>query len=557
LIDEIARAIEVTDTGDDAERIFDAVSRWGVVPEELSERSAPVLKSVLDKHHCPSQRVHAGSQSLCESAEASPMVRRVLAYVLGGESSLAKERVTKEHPFAGQSIQSDTWKDRGQAIFPITKHAKIVKVASYDPDLNYNPDIIPEGRMNFPWNSRLLWQRMEAIEKRLRRGVTLPLLAAPTYQGGWIEPSELIDRLRIWNAADESVDEADFILSLMRLSPHGRQPALDLLNELPPVQVAVLQLALDADPATVSPPKGTDTALLNVAAHVRRQPIEEKEIERLGLDPEYGCGGLPLLKDWRLNEAMPLKPKTREDYQQPSMLKEWNEGTWIEDHPVLGEVHRYKHVSTSSSLWKQHLDAWNDHVALDPYWLLVASALAGSLDKGSTNYAAKHGYFDALFDPQTIWSVPACGAVTTALASKDNDASIKAVDALCESIPADRVAVENVVDAMKRVFVAPYVRPKRFAENYLLVASTSATHCQFVVDTLGRLIQSWCQPQPQATERQCNRLAKATDCAPILELYIESLAELNSDPTPEQIDSFASFPAKGKVATFLKKLTSQ
>lgn len=553
LIDEIARAIEMTESGEQAERIFEAISRLGVIPDHLAERAAPVLASVLDKHTCP-REPHAGSRSLCETPDASPMVRRVLACALGGEEDLARERVTKEHPHANEGDAVETMKDLGKALFRVSATKGFTHVASYEPYLDYNPEIVPQGLMDYPWGARVIWQRMEVIEARLRRGVKLPLLAAPTDQHGWIDPVALIFRLALWHAAEEPVDDVDFILSLMRLSSEGRSDAVEAAAGLPPVHAAVLRLALDADPQTVDPPRESDAAILNVAAHVRTQPIDESQVNRLGLDAGYVCGGLPLLEHWRLNEAMPVKPKTREDYLQPSVIQTWKSGTWIEAHPVLGEIHRFRYLGISTSRWKTHTDAWNDHRALDPYWLTVTSCIAARLEKGATNYAAVSQYFDALFDARAVWSIPACGAVTVAMASKDNDASMTAMDALCDAISADRVDSETFVDAMIRVFVAPFVRPKRFAENFALVADASPLHRRFVGTVLGRLIQSWCSPSFLGSEKRCDRLARAIDCGPLLQLYAECLAELGASPTEEQQAAFTGVKAKGNVAKLLKQI---
>ena len=55
------------------------------------------------------------------------------------------------------------------------------------------------------------------------------LLALPTHEGGWIEPSVLIGRLAAVQASGDDVDgrPLDAVQALLRLLPRGRAPALD------------------------------------------------------------------------------------------------------------------------------------------------------------------------------------------------------------------------------------------------------------------------------------------------------------------------------------------
>ena len=79
---------------------------------------------------------------------------------------------------------------------------------------------------------RFLFQRLRGINALIQRGVTLPLLSAPTHRGGWIDPVEFAKRLEAWHRAGEACEEHDFCLALLRLAAENRAPALGRLQDV-------------------------------------------------------------------------------------------------------------------------------------------------------------------------------------------------------------------------------------------------------------------------------------------------------------------------------------
>lgn len=537
LIDEIARTIEVVEDGNDAERVFEAMSRLGPIPESLADRAAPILAAVLAKRVLPESWASSGKRSLCEAPDATPRVRRALCFASG----------MKLPQPAKKSIGSMLGSAVGSIVGGQAPHQPppSMRLCSYEPDPNNEYGWLPEGRLHYPWRSRILWQRMEVLENQLLEDVALPMLAAPTHEFGWIEPEVLIDRLAQWNQAERSPAEVDFLLSLMRLLPERRASALTRVGEVASGYQTVMQLALDDDPAMVQTLETDHLAWLNVAAHVRCNPIDAEQIARLGLDAGYVCGGLPLLTSWRISDA---------STGTPDVLAEFDPSDWIASHPVLSELHRVEPLDDAVSPWKVQTDAWCSPRALDPYWTSAMSLQLLRHGKTASNDQPYYAFLQALFDPHAVWSSAACGAVTLSLVGKDADASRVGIDVLVEAIPTGKPDVQIMVAAMQRVFVAPSIRVKYFAANYAEVAGASPLHRQFVCDTLGELIQFWCAPTPPLSDVHFNRLGKATDCTPVLELYAECLAELSQSPNEEQQQAFKLVNTKGKVATILKKL---
>ncbi|CAN5691038.1 hypothetical protein BH10CYA1_BH10CYA1_04220 [soil metagenome] len=63
----------------------------------------------------------------------------------------------------------------------------------------------------------LMALRMVSIYDRLKAGIFLPLLSAPTHRGGWIEPAQFFKRVNVWLEATTKPDQYDLILALVRI----------------------------------------------------------------------------------------------------------------------------------------------------------------------------------------------------------------------------------------------------------------------------------------------------------------------------------------------------
>ncbi len=65
--------------------------------------------------------------------------------------------------------------------------------------------------------------RLDDIESRVSNDAKpLPLLALPTHEHGWIEPSLLLERLRAYFTANEALPVRELETAILRLTPHAR-----------------------------------------------------------------------------------------------------------------------------------------------------------------------------------------------------------------------------------------------------------------------------------------------------------------------------------------------
>lgn len=535
LIDRISSALEETESGIEAELILEAISRLGPVPEALKARAEPVRQRATKSW---GWSLTPGSRGLADAPDAKPRMWRVIAIALG-----MTELVQPEHDF-----DQDEAADFGATYPPATVP---IPLPDYKADGEYSEDSpgYAVRSIGYAWHSRILWQRLEPLEERLLNRVCVPLLASPTHEHGWIEPKVLVQRLNAWKEERLTIDDCDLILALMRLAIQGRDAALKTLKALTLELRWVLSVALDgAIPNGTPPLKGSP--LLQVAARVRRSPLNEADATRLGIDTEYARGIVPKLH-WRMNQ----KVAKANDRHAKLVIGDWNVPSWVQDHPVLSEIHRYKHVHLHpSSAWRLEMDAWNDPRFGEAYFAGALRRLVERVENGASNSAPYYAYFEALFEEDYQWSVTGCGAGVVALLGKDNDVLSVCVDAMNQAIVTGRVKSDVMAEAMVRVFLAPWPRAARFAENLSRVAESGAAQQRFIAECLGSLIQAWCEPS-DFKRMQCKRLEKPADCLKILELYQECVAALQLEVPSSLRESLLKVKAKGKVKAVLTALT--
>jgi hypothetical protein len=125
----------------------------------------------------------------------------------------------------------------------------------------------PEGLVGF------LSLRHQSIFDRLAAGQPVQLLGTMTHRGGWIDPQQVITRLK--NVSDDSsLIASDLVLSLLRLAPDGRRDALRTLNRAKKLNSEFAQALRYALGGKV--PIG-ETAPLWVAAARSRTPCDDDE----------------------------------------------------------------------------------------------------------------------------------------------------------------------------------------------------------------------------------------------------------------------------------------
>ena len=543
LIDAIAKALEVVESGREAERILEGICRLGPVPSDLEKRAAPVLATAIEKKS--SYYGQGGDEGLTSAPDATPRFRRVVCLALG-----MKELLEPLPDFQDEEEARDFGYE-----WPLVPCPMDLPDYSPKPCDETSPGYVQRS-LAYAWRSRLLWQRLESIEKRLVDGTTLPMLCAPTHHQGWVEPAVFVDRLGEYLESKCFPCPADLSLGFLRLLPIGREKALAKCSkQLGPKDSEILGaliLAMEGPTAKIKPLKKTPTCW-QVAAHVRTKELLPEELTRLGLDSDFANGRLKVVRSWRVNDKKTSK-NTRQ-WEVPYLVDEVQLPKWMNDDRVLQEVYRVRNRELNfSSHWRVEMDAWNDPVCRDSYWIEAMNRMLERLENGPARQAPNAAFFECLFDPNYQWEETACGAVVVAMLGKDTDASRVAIDAMIESIPRKSVSVNRMGVALIRVFNSPLAKPKRFAERFVEVAGASPEHRAFVAASLDRLIAGWARPEKELNPTQIDRFAKAADCGPILDLCLESMTELGVAPEPETVVALQDVAAKGKVGKAIKSI---
>jgi Family of unknown function (DUF6493) len=139
-------------------------------------------------------------------------------------------------------------------------------------------------------------RRVLAIARRAAERQPAPLLSAPTHLGGWIDPRELVERVRFWATVRVEPNRLDESLALSRLAPDriARTEALHRAANLGGPFAAALRHALGGDGETV----GADAGIWVAAARARAPREDDAAVEARhpGLGPDAGLAARCSLK---------------------------------------------------------------------------------------------------------------------------------------------------------------------------------------------------------------------------------------------------------------------
>ena len=128
-------------------------------------------------------------------------------------------------------------------------------------------DYFAAGLPEEPSYASFLVRRIIGLKENVMRGIPLPVLAAPTQAGGWIEGVEMVHRLELWLKAGISLRSEELVTAILRIAPEGRDEALIAAGKLPGEIGEAVRYSLGA-----ANPKVGEAAALWVAAARKRYP---------------------------------------------------------------------------------------------------------------------------------------------------------------------------------------------------------------------------------------------------------------------------------------------
>ena len=295
-----------------------------------------------------------------------------------------------------------------------------------------------------------------SVAQRAASGISAPLLATPTHEGGWIDPAEAVAR----TAAVRSFDAADAVLMLLRLSPAGRDQARIAAASVEGELGAALRHALGGDGETIGPSE----ALWVAAARARAPHADDHVVaQRHRLrHPDAAFAA-------RMSYEFIPKPMPHVRYQ----AQDDPAGRSIDPHmPTVMMRHRYDGPYS----WDRLPGTGADNLALvrwvatvwpqnrDPILEAGVEAVSQNLDWWEAQWHNR-GYIEVLLDPALELTRPAYQLLALALAAKDPTESTIAVDAFIAQDRAGQLDINALAGELAQLISWGVTMPSRIAAS--------------------------------------------------------------------------------------------
>ncbi len=351
-------------------------------------------------------------------------------------------------------------------------------------------------------------RRCLAIAKRVISKQPAPLLAAPTHQGGWIDPCTLVKRISEYFWLKIEPDRVDFIQALLRVAPDNRAEALETAGAIKGEVGEALRYALGSNNiGRVITPEYW------VAAFRARDPEGTSE-ELLKLLPNFGPDG-PQPAVYGL-DMTPVKEFATDKYASLSSGFPYFLPVTSNDPDYPGKpIAKAPYMEMQAKMQAQRV-AWSTrraHYAFFPTVLLHDNG--ASWFSGTETYIWLHkresllalyakrmllnihsvgtywlSEFDLLFDPDLSMAANGRYFFCFAMSSKNNDISRLAVDALIAAVAECRISASGYGEAMTQVLPTGIITAVRWTRGLRDMAKISTLHAWFVWKSVGCLIES-------------------------------------------------------------------
>jgi hypothetical protein len=185
--------------------------------------------------------------------------------VLDGLSRLCHLRRANMISYAGPLLKRlrDRTPLEHRALWMFPTGMAMLLLRSWIEGVNY----FATGQPEEPSFGTFLTRRIIGMKEHVLSGVSLPLVAAPTEVGGWVNGAELVSRIERWVESGISIPTEESVAAILRLAPDGREKAIGAATNIPGELGEAVRYALGG-----SNPKVGKTAPLWIAAARRRYP---------------------------------------------------------------------------------------------------------------------------------------------------------------------------------------------------------------------------------------------------------------------------------------------
>ncbi|MEM9348164.1 MAG: DUF6493 family protein [Planctomycetota bacterium] len=422
----------------------------------------------------------------------------------------------------------------------------------------------PDHEVKFPKRGRaieisgFMEARVREIRLWIKAGVSRQLLSTPTHSGGWIDPRVFVQRLVDAQAKGVQLGIYDVTVALLRLAPDGREQALDAAVGLDGDIGAATRWALGiTDTAAlqkhVASPDGMEPedAGLWFAAARARQPLGRlAELEDAGFELPLPGGTGTTSVDLRLYERhfmdagrkcksaqmeISVKPPPRKNPEANAQL------AYCFPMVHYMQMDQWHYVSAQccdprwiESCWPANNEANLAHAIRSIYY---------GMDYNPTSDDPSPHCMHGLFPPDRPWTETARLTVWLGLASRNQDVSGLALDALIEAVADGRAAPDAMADSLltfSPLDCQEWLKHNRLATHLGALSCVSDLHAWFAAYCLQRLVANW-----QAPPR---------DAYHVLSVLLEVLMKLEFTLDQAAEKTLAAVSGSSKTAKLAKRL---
>jgi len=312
------------------------------------------------------------------------------------------------------------------------------------------------------------------------------LLAAPTHRRGWIDPRELVRRVKETQSERLNLRKADLIQSLLRLAPDHRNAALAQAADIPGPCGRVVRWALRGDEGPTEADRG-EFALWLAAARRRNPTGRLKELTVLSraeadvaLEPpsyQWNPKGPETTERYWVRggevpfQIMPARQKPPEfDVElQPTLALSCAtcEGVWGIGNPWI--------TDWLATIWPANVD---------PLLAEGARALTQRVNSPASMLEPNYVYLAPLLEPDRPWTELAYLVAWIALVSKDADSRGSAMDAIIAAVEDGRADWRAAADVLLGLLPGGWIKLNRVGDVGREVSRVSPLHSWWVAEFL-------------------------------------------------------------------------
>ncbi|MGI4743348.1 MAG: DUF6493 family protein [Janthinobacterium lividum] len=393
-------------------------------------------------------------------------------------------------------------------------------------------------------------QRLAFAEQQLAAGpAALPLLSTPTHAPHWLAPTDLVQRLLAYQAADKEPDPADLSLALARCACHAPAESEAARLLLPQLGQAALRELLTWFLAPAGPPQplpelarqqsvgrvlgGLLRRLLPTAAGggsaaplaealpwlwavAARTRYPEAVFEELRPLADYPGVATPWQPGWRF-EPVTYVHQQRWNKEQPTRTETWTELRVPTEHPgqqppsplLLYSLHAQLKQEGSRYLWSL-VGGVNFLLSLLPanpaplHWHLVRT-LYHTNTTYSEERTVQQRVLHTLLLPGPAFAEPTTLLLALALVQSDAPGRSLALEVLLAAIEHGRLVSVDLGRALGRLLAAEFAPVPRLTDSMTQARALSPR----TDDALGQLLEALLPELPTPPPRQTAKLLAA------------------------------------------------